>query len=84
MRLEDLFHLKFNGFNTPMVENCQLAINGTPLCLPTVAAKFRSIIDSANWLITLGRFGINYATMPFEGFNMAPRKGHLKVAMRIL
>jgi hypothetical protein len=48
------------------------------------ASKFRSIIGSLNWLITLGRFDVLYATNTLSRFSMAPREGHLKAALRIL
>ena len=32
----------------------------------------------------MGRFDVNYATMSLARFNMAPREGHFKEAVRIL
>ena len=32
----------------------------TKLCSPSEHSKYRSLIGSANWMITLGRFDVNY------------------------
>ena len=54
-------------------------LDDSPLCDPETASKFRSVI-----VITLGRFDVNFATMSLSRFNMAPREGHLRAAIRIL
>jgi hypothetical protein len=38
----------------------------------------------SDWVITLRRFDVSYATSSLSRFNMAPREGHLKAAIRIL
>ena len=83
-RFESMFHQSFKAVKTPMAEDFHPEIDDSPLCSPLDSARFRSIIGSANWLITLGRFDINYATMSLGRFNMAPRENHLKAAKRIL
>jgi hypothetical protein len=47
------------------------------------ASLYRGMIGSANWMITLGRFDINYAVNSLSRFGMAPRKGHLNAMFRI-
>ena len=83
-RFEAMFHETFGRCKTPMSSDYHPETDATPLCGPVEAARFRSIIGSCNWLITLGRFDINYATMSLSRFNMAPREGHLKHAKKIL
>ena len=56
----------------------------SPLLNDDDAAKFRSIIGSLNWLITLGRFDVHYATNTLSRFGMAPREGHMKAAIKVL
>ena len=56
----------------------------SPLLNDDDAAKFRSIIGSLNWLITLGRFDVHYATNALSRFGMAPREGHMKAAIKVL
>ena len=83
-RFETLFGQTLKPVKTPMAEDFHPETDDSPLCTPEDSARFHSIIGSANWLITLGRFDINYATMSLGRFNMAPRENHLKSAKRIL
>ena len=39
--------------------------------------EFQSMVGSANWLTTLGRFDIAYAVNTFSKHSMQPRQGHL-------
>ena len=83
-KFETLFEETFKTFKTPMAEDYHPELDDSPLLDDLDIAKYRSIIGSANWIITLGRFDINYATSALSRFNMAPREGHLKAAKRIL
>ena len=76
--------MKFKSIKTPMAENYHPEIDDSPILSDDDASKFRSIIGSLNWLITLGRFDVHYATNSLSRFSMAPREGHLKAAFRIL
>ena len=38
---------------------------------------YKSLLGSANWIITLGRFDIAYATNTLSRYSMAPRLGHM-------
>ena len=82
-KFEALFGHSLNATKTPMAEECHPETDDSPLCSPDDGAKFRSIIGCANWMITLGRFDIHYATMSLRRFIMAPRENHLKAAKRI-
>jgi hypothetical protein len=35
------------------------------------------MIGALQWIVTIGRFGINTAVMTMSGFRMAPRVGYL-------
>ena len=83
-KFESLFGETFRTFKTPMAEEYHPEIDDSPLLDDLHIAKFWSIIGSANWIITLGRFDINYATSALSRFNMAPREGHLQAAKRVL
>ena len=43
----------------------------------------QAFIGSGNWVVTLGWMDVPYAVNTLARFSMAPRKGHLKAAMRI-
>ena len=83
-KFEKLFGTEFKAIKTPMDENYHPEIDDTPLLDKEGAGRYRSIIGCLNWIITLGRFDINYATSSLSRFNMAPREGHMKAAQRVL
>lgn len=53
------------------------------MCNPAKISKFRSLIGSANWVITLGRYDIAYATSTLARYSAAPREGHFVAVQRI-
>ena len=55
----------------------------TPLCNIREQAIFRSLIGSANWCITLGRYNIMFAVNNLAQYSVAPRQGHLAHLLRI-
>ena len=83
-KFEELIGKKFRSFKTPMEESLHPEIDDSPLCGERDHAIFRSIIGSLNWMITLGRFDVSYATSALSRFAMAPREGHLQAALRVL
>ncbi len=58
-------------------------LDKSPLLDDMHASKYRALIGSANWVITLGRFDIAYATMALARHSMAPREGHFKAMQRV-
>ena len=46
-------------------------------------SMFKSLLGSANWIITLGRFDIAYATNTLSRYSMAPRLGHMNAPQRV-
>ena len=64
---------EFAVFNTPMSESLHPELDDTPLLNPVRHSQYRSLVGIANWLVTLGRFNIAYATNTFSRFSMQPR-----------
>ena len=58
-------------------------LDETKLCPPEVISKYRSLIGSANWIITLGHFDILFATNLLARYCSAPRMGHYYAAQCI-
>jgi hypothetical protein len=83
-KFEKLFNMIFKTVKTPMATEYHPEVDDSPFLSNEDAAKFRSIIGSLNWLITLGRFDVYYATNVLSRFSMQPREGHLAAAIRIL
>jgi hypothetical protein len=74
---------QFHKANSPMNDIYHPETDETPLLDDEHASKYRGLIGSANWIITLGRFDIAYATMALARFSMAPREGHFKAMKRV-
>ena len=55
-QFETMFSQLFKIVKTPMIKDYHPVMDDPPLCSPLDAARFRSIIGSANWLIALERF----------------------------
>ena len=82
-RLETMIGQEFAVFDTPMSESLHPELDDTPLLDSVRHSQYRSLVGSANWLVTLGRFDVAYATNTFSRFSMQPREGHLKGIIRV-
>jgi hypothetical protein len=69
--------------NCPMSEMYHLEMDDSPLHDDLHSSKYRALNGSANWIITLGRFDIAYATSALARYSMAPREGHFKAMQKI-
>ena len=83
-KMEKLVGEVLSKYSSPMAESYHPELNDSEYLDNEGASKYRSIIGSLNWAITLGRFDIQYATSTMARYNCAPRKGHLKGVLRIL
>jgi hypothetical protein len=78
-----LFTQEFRAFKSPMDNDYHPETDDSPLLSAKEASVFRGLIGSANWIITLGRFDIHYATNTLARYSMAPREGHLRSIKRV-
>ena len=83
-KFEALYNQELKRYKTPMSEEYHPETDETPELNPDEASKYRSVIGSLNWIITLGRFDVHYATSVLSRFGMNPREGHRKAALRVL
>ena len=72
------------SYKTPMLEDYHPEVDDSAFCSDDDSSKYKSIIGSLNWLITLGRFDVHFATSSLSCFSMKPREGHYKAAKRVL
>jgi hypothetical protein len=75
---------QFRTASTPMDDTYHPELEDSDFLNEKNHNLFRAIIGSLNWLVTLGRIDIAYATNTLARFSMAPRNGHLKAAFRVL
>ena len=66
--------------NSLMSKMCHPEEDNSLLLNLMEASMHRAFIGSANWVVTLGRMDVAYATNALARFSMAPRQGHLKAA----
>ncbi len=69
---------------TPMNDQYHPEIDESPVLEPKEATKFRAILGSAQWMVTLGRFDIAYTVQALSRFGVQPRTNHLHAARRML
>ena len=85
--LEKMERLLGNGpirqCKTPMADNAHPEMDESALLSDEYASKYRAMIGSLNWIVTLGRIDIAYAVNAMARFNMNPREGHYEMAKRI-
>lgn len=74
----------FKKADTPMIADYHPEQESSPLLDPLTASKYRAIIGCLNWIITLGRMDIHYATNTLARYSQAPRVGHFAAARRVL
>jgi len=46
-------------------------------------SKYRMLIGSINWPVTLGRFGVMFPVITIARYSSMPMEGHMKVCLRI-
>ena len=73
---------KFKKQNVPFSEEYHPELDTSELLGPPEISKYKSLIGSGNWLITLGRFDIQYAMSTLSQYSMA-RVGHMTTLHRI-
>ena len=74
---------KFKGYKTPFNDSYHAELDTSPLCDTEKISKYKSLIGSANWIITLGRFDIAYAVSTLSRYSVAPREGHFEAMERV-
>ena len=76
-------HEDFKKANTPFSEDYHPELDETPLVPPERISLYQSLLGSANWIITLGRFDIHYSINTLSRYSMAPREGHMLAMHRV-
>jgi len=74
---------QFRKASTPFDEKYHPELDESELLDSLGISKYRSLIGSANWILTLGRFDIAYTLSTLSRYAMAPRMGHMQALMRL-
>jgi Reverse transcriptase (RNA-dependent DNA polymerase) len=73
----------FRMYRSPMEQSYHPEEDQSALLNPRQSSVYRSLIGSANWIVTLGRFDIAYTVNTMSRFSMAPREGHFEALLRM-
>ena len=74
---------QFHKSSIPFSEDYHPELDISDLLDPKDITLYKSLLGSANWIITLGRFDIAYAVNTLSRYSMAPREGHLKALQKV-
>ena len=74
---------KLKGFNNMLDPNYHAEIDDSNFLEGEDIPKYRMMVGSLNWLVTLGRFDIHYAVITLARHTMMPREGHLHAMKRV-
>src|SRR5687768_8023905 len=75
---------EFRRFNTPFPEEYYYPeLDESVFISFEKISIYKSLLGSANWIITLGRFDISYATNVLSRYSMEPREGHYQGLQRV-
>lgn len=75
---------QFAKKQVPFDPDYHAELDDSPLLDPDGISKYRSIIGSLNWILTLGHFDIAYSLSTLSRYNMAPRQGHMEALKQVL
>eukprot|EP00957_Ditylum_brightwellii_P192642 14668173-Ditylum_brightwellii.AAC.1 len=75
------WHLK--GFSNPIDPNYHAEIDESDFEVGDNVSKYRMMVESLNWLVTLGRYDIHYTTTTLASRMMIPRQGHMHAMRRV-
>ena len=81
--LENMCSTEFKPVSVPFKPDYHAELDDSALCGPADMSKYRSLLGSANWMITLGHFDINYAVNTLAQYCVAPRLGYLQALQQI-
>ena len=82
-KIEKMFEVELRHYQSPMDSSYKPEIDDTRLLTPLEITKYQMLVGCANWVITLGRWDVYYATVTLARYNVAPREGHQKAMLRI-
>jgi hypothetical protein len=68
---------------TPTVGDFHPELDQSPLLSEKEHAFYQSLIGTLQWLVTLGRIDIHFATARLSNFSASPRENHLVQALRV-
>jgi len=82
-KIETLMWWKLKGSMNPMECNYHAEIDDSDFLTGDDISLYRMMVESLNWLVTLGRYDIHYAVSTLARHMMIPREGHMHVMKKL-
>ena len=82
-KIEKMFETELRHSQSPMDSSYKPEIDETELLSGIEVTKYQMLIGCGNWVITLGRYDVNYAVSTLARYNVAPRAGHMRAMLRV-
>ena len=79
----DLMGWKLKGYNNPMDPGYHTEVDDSDFLVGESISKCQMMVESLNWLITLGHYDIHYTVTTLARHMMMPRQGHLHAMRRV-
>ena len=79
-KIESLMNWKLKGFMNPMDPNYHAEIDNSDFLQGDDVLRYRMMVDSLNWLVTLGRYDIQCTVGTLARHMMIPQQGHMHVS----
>ena len=65
------------GYKTPLDKSDHPELDSSEIPEGDMAAKYLTMVDQLQWLVTLGRFELQSQVETMSRFRVAPRQGHM-------
>ena len=82
VRIESMFGTLPKS-SVPMISGDHPEMDDSEVLDDETHRKFQMLIGIMNWVVTIGRLDIAYATMSLSRFSACPRRGHLERALKV-
>ena len=82
-KIKDLMDWDLKGYMNPMDPHYHAEVDGSDFLEGDEISKYRMMVGSLNWLVTLGRYDIHYTVCTLARHMMIPRKGHMMAMRRV-
>jgi len=82
-KIERLMEWRLRHVVNPMDPKYYPELDTSDFLVGDDISKYRMLVGSLNWLVTLGRYDIQYTSASLARYMMAPRQGHMHAMMRV-
>ena len=82
-KVESLMDWKLQHYTHPTDGDYHPELDESPFLVGDEVPIYRMMVGSLNWLVTLGRYDVQYSSNTLARYLMLPREGHMKAMRRV-